>query len=165
MGLCYASGEGERLDATVDELLFQYARSKGLTVKGLETIEEQVALFDHIPDAYVVDFFRHIDQNNSETEQLIDLYCRGDLDSLYNLMQEEETDALMNQEIITDRNYRMAERLEPLLWEQSVFIAVGAGHLPGNAGIIALLRKSGFTIQPIFINHTTHTSNQKSVVE
>jgi uncharacterized protein len=165
MGLCYASGEGERLDATVDELLFQYARSKGLTVKGLETIEEQVALFDHIPDAYVVDFFRHIDQNNSETEQMIDLYCRGDLDSLYNLMQEEETDALMNKEIITDRNYRMAERLEPLLREQSVFIAVGAGHLPGNVGIIALLRKEGFTIQPIFIHHTTHTSIQKIVVE
>ncbi len=165
MGLCYVSGEGERLDATVDELLFQFAHSKGLTVKGLETVEEQVALFDHIPDAYVVDFFRNFDQNKSETEQLIDLYRRGDLDSLYALMQEEETDALMNQEIITYRNYRMAERLKPILREQSVFIAVGAGHLPGNDGIIALLRKSGFTIQPIFINDKSQTSIQKSVVE
>jgi uncharacterized protein len=165
MGLCYASGEGERLDATVDELLFQYAGSKGLPVKGLETVEEQVALFDHIPDAYVVDFFRNIDQHRSETEQLIDLYRRGDLDSLYALMQEEETDLLMNQEIITDRNYRMAERLEPMLREQSVFIAVGAGHLPGNDGIIALLRKSGFTIQPIIISQPTQKSIQKSAVE
>jgi hypothetical protein len=154
IGLCYESKEADRLEATVDELLYKYARSKGLLLKGLETIEEQVALFDRIPDAYIVDYFLHLDDQNAEMEQLIDLYCKGELDSLYNLMQQDESDALMNQEIITDRNHRMAERANLLLKEHSAFIAVGAGHLPGNEGIIELLKKSGFTVQPISITRS-----------
>lgn len=46
--------------------------------------------------------------------------------------------------LIDDRNHRMAERLIPLL-DRRLFVAVGAGHLPGEQGILRLLEQRGFT--------------------
>lgn len=151
MGLC-VKNDGNGLGATVDEMLYQHAQSKGLMVNGLETIEEQIAMFDLIPDSFIVDYFNRVDELDSDMEQLIDLYCKGQLDRLYKLMMEEETDAFMNQELIVKRNHRMTERMIPLIREKSAFFAVGAGHLPGEEGIIALLKKAGFTVEPLLLN-------------
>ena len=50
------------------------------------------------------------------------------------------------QRLITDRNHRMAERLAPLLRPGGVFVAVGALHLPGDEGLVALLRAQGYRL-------------------
>lgn len=50
------------------------------------------------------------------------------------------------QRLITDRNHRMAERLEPLLRGGGIFVALGALHLPGEEGLVALLRASGYRL-------------------
>ncbi len=152
IGLC-VKNDGSGLPATVDEMLYQHAQSKKLMVTGLETIEEQIAMLDLIPDSFVVDYFSRVDELESDMEQLIDLYCKGQLDRLYNLMMEEETDAFMNQELIVKRNHRMTERMIPLIREKSAFFAVGAGHLPGDEGILALLKKAGFIVEPLPLNN------------
>ena len=66
-------------------------------------------------------------------------------------MQDEESGALLNDELIRVRNYRMTERLIPIIKEQGTFIAIGSGHLPGAEGVIALLRKEGFVVEPVRI--------------
>ena len=48
--------------------------------------------------------------------------------------------------IILERNYLIAERAEPILNDGNAFIAIGALHLPGEEGVIELLRKQGFEI-------------------
>jgi uncharacterized protein YbaP (TraB family) len=53
------------------------------------------------------------------------------------------------QELIVNRNRRMAERALPLLAEGGAFIAVGALHLPGDAGLVALFRKAGYSVTPV----------------
>ena len=50
---------------------------------------------------------------------------------------------------ICDRNHVMAERAAPILTKGNVFIAVGALHLPGEEGVVALLQKQGFKITPV----------------
>jgi hypothetical protein len=45
----------------------------------------------------------------------------------------------------------MAERIVPLINEQPIFIAIGCGHLPGNEGVIALLRHEGYEVEPVVI--------------
>jgi uncharacterized protein YbaP (TraB family) len=55
---------------------------------------------------------------------------------------------MLNDELIRTRNIRMTERVIPLIRQKSTFIAVGSGHLPGMEGIIALLRKEGFAVEP-----------------
>jgi uncharacterized protein YbaP (TraB family) len=49
---------------------------------------------------------------------------------------------------LVSRNYNMANRVEKHFKGNSVFIAVGAAHLPGNKGIINLLREKGYIVEP-----------------
>lgn len=151
VAVCLTIGKEGDMDAPVDDLLMRYAGSHQKTIRGIETIEEQMQLLDKIPNEYVVEFFRNMDQQQAEMEKLIRIYQKADLDSIYIVMQEEESGALLNDELIQNRNYIMAERTIPWIKEQSVFIAVGAGHLPGEEGLINLYRKEGFKVEPVEI--------------
>ena len=51
--------------------------------------------------------------------------------------------------LIVDRNQRMAERMEPWLKQGGAFIAVGALHLPGEQGLIRLLRQRGYSVRVV----------------
>ena len=51
--------------------------------------------------------------------------------------------------LVTDRNKRMAERIGDMAQKQSTFAAVGALHLPGNEGVITLLREKGYTVEAV----------------
>ena len=151
IALCYAGNRPGSMEATVDELLYRHAKTTGITTIGIETVEEQVALLDKIPDDYVLEFFKNLDKQDMEFESLIRCYSRADLDSLWLLMQDEESGAMLTDELIRLRNYRMTERVIPLIRQQSIFVAIGAGHLPGQDGIIALLRKEGFMVEAVEI--------------
>ena len=148
ISLCFIGKSGENLEASVDELLYKKAVEYGKQVTGIETIEEQAAILDKIPDSYVVEYFRNLDEQEEEFDRLIRCYRRADLDSLWLLMQDEESGSMLNDDLIRLRNIRMTERLIPLIRQQSAFIAIGSGHLPGNEGVIALLRKEGFAVEP-----------------
>ena len=63
--------------------------------------------------------------------------------------QEEADYAAFEKRMVEMRNYVMAERAEPLLESGSAFIAVGAMHLPGETGLVTLLRQAGYRLQPV----------------
>jgi uncharacterized protein YbaP (TraB family) len=148
ISLCFTERKDGDLEATVDELLYRQAKFRGITTYGIETAEEQIALFDKIPDSYVLEYFKNIDGQKVEFEKLIRCYRSANLDSLWLLIQDEESGALLNDELIRLRNYRMTERIVPLIKRQPTFVAIGTGHLPGEEGVIALLRKEGFIVEP-----------------
>jgi uncharacterized protein YbaP (TraB family) len=148
ISLCYAQKKDGDLDATVDELLYRSAVAGGKITYGIETVEEQISLLDKIPDSYVLEYFKNLDKQDKEFERLIRCYRRADLDSLWVLIQDEESGAMLNDELIRERNYRMTGRLIPMMRQQSTLIAIGSGHLPGNEGVIALLRAAGFIVEP-----------------
>jgi uncharacterized protein YbaP (TraB family) len=50
---------------------------------------------------------------------------------------------------VVDRNERMTNRIAEFIKKQPTFIAIGALHLPGDIGVIARLRKKGFTVVPV----------------
>lgn len=152
IALCFSREQPGDLEATVDELLYRQANSSGMRTIGIETVEEQISLFDKIPDSYVVEYFRRLEDQDRELETLVRCYRKADLDSLLILMRDEESGSLLNDELIRQRNYTMTERIIPLIFEQSTFVAIGCGHLPGPEGIIALLRKEGFHVEPVMIS-------------
>ncbi|WP_149273982.1 TraB/GumN family protein [Pareuzebyella sediminis] len=47
------------------------------------------------------------------------------------------------------RNANMVARLDSIMQEGKVFAGIGAAHLPGNNGVIDLLRKKGYTLKPL----------------
>jgi hypothetical protein len=52
--------------------------------------------------------------------------------------------------LLTQRNTRMVERMKPALKDGKAFIAVGAAHLSGEAGLLNLLEKAGYRVSPVY---------------
>jgi uncharacterized protein YbaP (TraB family) len=137
------------MELTIDEYLYHQALKEGKRIIGLETVEEQMEMLEKIPNAYIIDYFKNFNKGAEDLEQIIMLYSRADLDHLLHLMQEDKAMAALEKQLITKRNKKMVSGIIPLIKEQSSFIAVGAGHLPGKKGILRLLEKKGCTLTPV----------------
>lgn len=61
----------------------------------------------------------------------------------------DEAYAGFQQKLLVERNAKMRAAAEPLLEQGGVFIAIGALHLSGDKGLVALLQESGYTLTPI----------------
>ncbi len=117
----------------------------------LETAALQMGIFDEIPtDIQIQEMLRMLDQEGIEEFQAMKkAYLAEDLLALEEVM----TSNVMMKEwehiILSDRNKQWVKDLAPIMPEKSLFIAVGAGHLPGDEGVIELLRKEGFRVTPV----------------
>ncbi|PWV57110.1 hypothetical protein C7475_1011631 [Chitinophaga sp. S165] len=139
-----ASTEGE---------FIKLAKAQQLPVKGLETALEQVSLFDSIPDTEeaamilkaVTDTARSVRLYN----QMMTAYKHGDIQSLYNLVNETEDMTNYRELLLDNRNRNWTGIIASEAGKASTFFAVGAGHLGGNMGVIELLRKQGYTVKPV----------------
>ena len=135
------------------------ARGLGLDVVSLERIEEQLAFLADLPEKLqlsmleqaIVDFPRQ----DEMFEELISTYLAGDLDQLA-VIAGEQMDGLepelrehFERVGMIERNHTMVERAMPWLQEGGLMIAVGALHLPGDEGLIKLLRAEGMTVEPL----------------
>ncbi|QRM53428.1 TraB/GumN family protein [Sinorhizobium sp. BG8] len=141
----------------LDQKLAKDAIADGKTLKGLETLLEQISSLDSLPlEPQLEGLVQTValgDQLNDVIETMSQLYLAGDIGMIMPMMRAavaEDEDgtgyADFEQRIIIDRNHRMAERGAPILDGGNVFMAVGALHLPGEEGLIELFRKQGFVI-------------------
>ena len=141
----------------LDRQLAVLAENNGADVEGLETPLEQFQAMADLPDELtmkgLLDAFQLPYDMNDVTETLIDLYLTGNSGLMTafaaDLSDDKTLDIVFNQRIITDRNEVMAKRILPYLERGNVMMAVGALHLPGDRGVIALLRKQGYTLTPV----------------
>ncbi len=144
----------------LDLYLAKYARQHNIPVKALETAIEQLAILDGFDlDEQVImlkDTLDELERIPRLHEQLIEAYLQGDLQRLVEISEEamgtgsQELANKLRDQLIIERNQRMVQRLEPLLREQRLFIAVGALHLPGAQGLIALLRARGYRLTVVY---------------
>jgi uncharacterized protein YbaP (TraB family) len=123
-------------------------------VRGLETVEFQAGLFDSIPyekqAKELVNYIDSADEYKKMTLELAEVYKKQDLEQIDKLSQ--QGDPGMNgymDLLLYDRNRKWAKMLVPLLPGKSLLIAVGAAHLPGEEGVISLLRRAGYTLSPV----------------
>lgn len=137
----------------LDLHLYQLAEERGIDAVGLETATEQLALFDRLSLPEQVELLRlavkNLKQLPQQFETMVEAYVAGDLATLQ-AMAEEQQDALgeelaqwFEQQLLVQRNRRMAERLGPLLEGGGAFIAVGALHLTGESGLYAAMARLG----------------------
>ena len=139
--------------------IIRRAQEAGKPLHGLETIDEQLEVFEGLPledqvallrDA--VEQFAGIDALHAA---LLAAYKRQDLAALLAISEAEMADAdqrlarEFQRRLIVDRNRRMAERMEPYLEQGAAFVAVGALHLPGEQGLISLLRQRGYSVRAV----------------
>lgn len=127
----------------------------GKEIGGFETIQDQCnALFGSsiIEQAEnLMDMVRHDDQAAGMAKKLAQAYLSGDLNAMLALMEDPVNGASeeWTERMINRRNANWMRVMAGLLPTASVLIAVGAGHLPGDAGLISLLRKNGYSVDPV----------------
>lgn len=134
-------------------LLIQYAKTKNIPVKGLEQVEEQLAAIDKQPlDSQAVALQKMVMRFDSVQQaftQLTEVYKKKHIDSLYHFMRGSGMDDAFETALLSERNLRWIPRIKAIATQQPSFFAVGAGHLGGDQGVIALLRKEGYTVKPV----------------
>lgn len=138
----------------VETELMKLAKENKKEIKGLETMAFQAAVFDSIPYAQQAkELLKTIDSLEAYKkyfDTMVIVYKSQQLNKIEDLFSKSEFGMQDNQDILLDkRNKNWVNQLNTILKKESVFIAVGAGHLVGNMGLINLLRKEGYVLRPI----------------
>ena len=144
----------------LDVVLYQQALAAGKGVEGLETLEEQLSVFDGLSEAHQVEMLRdtldNLAQVRADYDAMLAAWLERDLAALVALGENSLQRAgpglarQFNQTLIVDRNRRMVERLRKPLALGDGFIAVGALHLPGQEGLLHLLEQQGYRVTPVY---------------
>lgn len=134
--------------------LMGMAHKEGKEVKGLETIEQQLAIFDSIPyqkqAEMLLSLIRDLPKAKEEFGQLVEVYKSQDIEKLRLISQESEFDFQSQEEILLNaRNRTWIQKIKKLINKQSTFFAMGAAHLGGKEGVIELLRQEGYIVKPV----------------
>jgi uncharacterized protein YbaP (TraB family) len=143
--------------AMMEQVIMEEAKQYDKKIKGLETLAYQAGLLDSIPYKLqaqqlvsYIDEAASGDKEDKQMKEMFDAYKKQDLKKLEDLMV--ETDAGMasfTDLLLYHRNQNWVKKLKTLMAERSLLIAVGAGHLPGEKGVINLLRKEGYKVTPV----------------
>lgn len=141
-------------ESGVDQALSRDAQAAGKTLRYFETAEEQLRFFADLPmETQLADLETGLQQMVDDPDMLSELvqaWAVGDMDSVDALMNEgmRDTSQAMFDAIIVQRNLNWAPVIANALeGEDDVLVAVGAGHMPGPHGVIALLREAGLDVQ------------------
>jgi uncharacterized protein YbaP (TraB family) len=136
-----------------EDSIMRSAKSKHKEILGLEDPSEQIDVLASVPTDSVIKEVLEDIQNFSKSKQdyreMVQAYRKQDLPELYRIIT---TSASLGDQLdafLDDRNKKWIARMEPKMAKSSVFFAVGAGHLLGDNGVIALLRKAGYSVEPL----------------
>jgi uncharacterized protein YbaP (TraB family) len=130
--------------------LNKLAEKNKMTTLGLETIQMQMDLVNDVPyEEQIKLLLEGLTTNNSEYNTMLNCYLKQDLNKLGELMNEADLSPEFNANFLVKRNQNWIPQISKMVQEKPIFIAVGAGHLPGEQGVLKLLQEAGYTVSPI----------------
>lgn len=137
-----------------EQLFMAMAQRQGKDVIGLETPAEQLSAFSVISlqdqAEMVIQIIDNIDSTRIEFTRLADLYRSQDLTGLRQLLLNSDIEYGRYQEsLLKKRNQNWLPRIEGLAKAMPTLFAVGAGHLPGEDGLLQLLKSKGYRVTPV----------------
>lgn len=142
------SGDG------VDKHFLTQAQSTRKPLHYLETLEFQINLIAKLgaedPDAFIKMSLAEAKDSSAMLKKLIKAWRAGDMDFIERevLNKAKKDDEATYRMMFADRNQRWLPQLQQMFQQpEHELVLVGAAHLPGDEGVLALLRQSGFTLQ------------------
>ena len=151
-------GSNCKSSEAMEEVIMKEAKANQKRIKGLETMAYQLSIFDTIPyKIQALQLVKYVDaaktgkdDDSKEYDKLMNAYKDQDLSKLEEITKATDIGISSFTDILLyNRNRNWVEKLKDLMPDRSLLIAVGAGHLPGDKGLINLLRKAGYTVKPI----------------
>ena len=142
----------------LDRKLYDLAQQQGKSLYGLETLQEQLQVFNTMS---IDDQITLLEETLAELsmipdiiEQLTQAYLARDLKRLTTLANEQFSQSRvqrqLRQQLLIDRNLKMVNRMQTRLREGSAFISVGALHLSGPEGLLNLLQQMGYELTRVY---------------
>ena len=158
-GIIYAKHFPDADPANVLDVRIQTeAENEQKDVVSLETIDDQIyVLFDVMSLQRQADVLlcelKNMNKMAAMTDELINDYNRGNLDKLYLQLNSDICPYLPSEKnsLVKNRNEAWIKILPEIMKENSSFIAVGALHLAGEEGLLNLLEKAGYKIEPVVL--------------
>jgi uncharacterized protein YbaP (TraB family) len=141
----------------MEQAIIKESKQYKKEIKGLESVAFQASVFDSIPYEQqakeLVKSIDSIDKNSELAAELVSVYKQQDLKKIEELTNREDggISAFMDL-LLYNRNADWAGKMNGIMQSKNVLFAVGAAHLPGEKGVINLLRKKGFSVKPISNN-------------
>jgi uncharacterized protein len=151
------SGASEQT-SSVELVLYKKAKKLNIRSAGLETTDYQISLFDKIPykqqAEMLVESLRatasESEPGAAELSTLVQIYNDEDIQAMQAMMEEDGMGIKGFEDVLLyDRNQNWIKPMSDIMANQPAFFAVGAGHLGGEKGVIALLRKAGYKVEAI----------------
>jgi uncharacterized protein len=140
----------------MEQVIMEEAKLQKKDINGMETMAYQLSIFDTIPyKLQAQQLLQYIDTAKADSddkmmEELMENYKKQDLVKLEKMMNESDMGiANFTDLLLYNRNRNWVKKMKTLLPGKTFVIAVGAGHLPGENGVISLLRKEGYTVTPM----------------
>jgi uncharacterized protein YbaP (TraB family) len=156
---------GGEMNTIVDAFLLGVAQRQGKWTGGIEDISDQLDLNDVLgADLKVEAVLQPENVYRLAMDSMIGLYLAKDLDRI-DAWCNRTFDGKMRDAILIRRNVKMAYRMDSLSAVRTTFFAVGAAHLPGDSGVIQLLRNRGFQVDPVFSAATIDGESYASRLE
>jgi uncharacterized protein YbaP (TraB family) len=146
-------------DSALDMVLYRRAAMRKIPLLGIESAEEQLAVFESLSIEEQVWLLNksmlEYKQYGVQMKQMLEAYLDRDLAGLVALQDQfsyddSDIDDKFTYELIEKRNIRMAERIQPVLQQGNAFVAIGALHLPGDNGVLHLLEQQGYSVSSVY---------------
>jgi len=141
--------------ASFEQKLTSMAKENSIEVKGLETVQEQLSFIENIPmdmqKKMLMENMKEYDKSKKMFDKMVSHYLNDDINGINDIVDEYMSDeyAEFKDDLLLKRNKNWVPDIEKLAKDKSSFIAVGAGHLPGEEGVIDLLREAGYTVKAV----------------
>jgi uncharacterized protein YbaP (TraB family) len=148
--------------APLDTQLLELARARRLPLHQIEGVEEQIFTFDEFPMESQVALLKHTLAHRDEllelAERTLEAYLERDLAAIWRLREQfiarhpdiAAHQAVMTKRVVHDRSVVMAFRMQRELRRGGAFVALGALHLYGEKGVLALLEADGYRAEMVF---------------
>ena len=155
--LLMETGAGCEQSVAMEQLIMQVAKENNKRIDGLETMSYQASIFDSIPYKLQAEqLLKYVKDGGDKSaadqqfEEMVKAYKDQDIEKLGKFVSTDDG-GLGNYEdiLLYNRNRNWVQKLKKIMPEKAVVIAVGAGHLAGDKGVIKLLRKEGYTVTPV----------------
>ena len=143
---------GASTDMSPDIALQQRAKALGKEVRALETAEQQAHMLLDLPISEqleaLMESVRAPEAAQAASDSLVAAYRCQDLEAISGMLGREMKQTYAER-LLYARNRAWAAVLVPAMRCRSVLVAVGAGHLVGPEGLLAMLRSAGFDVSPV----------------
>jgi uncharacterized protein YbaP (TraB family) len=137
----------------LDKHFYDQAKSAGKSVQGLETADYQISVFDGMTmeqqDRMLAQTLKELQTELASVGKLADAWKNGDAPTVERIVQAElKAEPQMYQRLLVDRNKAWLPKIEALFARPGhALVVVGAAHLVGADGVIAMLKAKGYTVE------------------